>query len=36
MTGTLINTVTVLIGGTVGTCLRSRFPDRVRQMVMWG
>jgi uncharacterized membrane protein YqgA involved in biofilm formation len=36
MTGTLINTATVLIGGTVGTCLRSRFPDRVRQMVMWG
>jgi uncharacterized protein len=36
MTGTLINTATVLIGGTVGTYLRSRFPDRVRQMVMWG
>lgn len=36
MTGTLINTATVLVGGTVGTFLRSRFPDRVRQMVMWG
>jgi uncharacterized membrane protein YqgA involved in biofilm formation len=36
MTGTLINAATVLVGGTVGTFLRSRFPDRVRQMVMWG
>ena len=32
MTGTLINTATVIIGSTVGTFLRSRFPDRVRQM----
>jgi uncharacterized protein len=36
MTGTFINTVTVIIGGTVGTFLRSRFPNGVRQMVMWG
>jgi uncharacterized membrane protein YqgA involved in biofilm formation len=36
MTGTLINTATVLVGSTVGTFLRSRFPDCVRQMVMWG
>jgi uncharacterized protein len=36
MTGTLINTATVIVGSTVGTFLRSRFPDRVRQMVMWG
>jgi uncharacterized membrane protein YqgA involved in biofilm formation len=36
MTGTLINAAAVLVGGTVGTFLRSRFPDRVRQMVMWG
>jgi uncharacterized membrane protein YqgA involved in biofilm formation len=36
MIGTLINTVTVVVGSTVGTFLRSRFPDRVRQMVMWG
>jgi uncharacterized membrane protein YqgA involved in biofilm formation len=36
MTGTLINVATVLVGGTVGTFLRSRFPDRVRQMVIWG
>jgi uncharacterized protein len=36
MTGTLINTATVIVGSTAGTFLRSRFPDRVRQMVMWG
>jgi uncharacterized membrane protein YqgA involved in biofilm formation len=36
MTGTLINTATVIVGSAVGTFLRSRFPDRVRQMVMWG
>ena len=36
MTGTLINTATVLVGGTVGTFLHGHFPDRVRQMVMWG
>jgi uncharacterized membrane protein YqgA involved in biofilm formation len=36
MTGTLINTAAVLVGGTAGTFLRSRFPERVRQMVMWG
>jgi uncharacterized membrane protein YqgA involved in biofilm formation len=36
MTGTLINTATVIVGSTLGTCLRSRFSDRVRQMVMWG
>jgi uncharacterized protein len=36
VTGTLINTATVIVGSTVGTFLRARFPDRVRQMVMWG
>ena len=36
MTGTLINAATVIVGSTLGTFLRSRFPDRVRQMVMWG
>jgi uncharacterized membrane protein YqgA involved in biofilm formation len=36
MTGTLINTVTVLVGGMAGTFLHRYFPDRVRQMVMWG
>jgi uncharacterized protein len=36
MTGTLINTATVIVGSTLGTFLRSRFPDRVRQMVIWG
>ena len=36
MTGTLINTAMVIVGSTAGACLRSRFPDYVRQMVMWG
>jgi uncharacterized membrane protein YqgA involved in biofilm formation len=36
MTGTLINAATVIVGSTLGTFLRSRFPDRVRQIVMWG
>jgi uncharacterized membrane protein YqgA involved in biofilm formation len=36
MTGTLINTATVIVGSTLGTFLRSRFPDRVRRMVIWG
>jgi uncharacterized membrane protein YqgA involved in biofilm formation len=36
MTGTLINTATVIVGSALGTFLRSHFPDRVRQMVMWG
>lgn len=36
MTGTLLNTAAVIVGGTAGTCLRTRFPERVRQMVMWG
>jgi uncharacterized protein len=36
MTGTLINTATVIVGSTLGTFLRSRFPARVRQMVIWG
>jgi uncharacterized membrane protein YqgA involved in biofilm formation len=36
MTDTLINTATVLVGSAVGTFLRSRFPDGVRQMMIWG
>ena len=36
MTGALINTATVLVGSTVGPFLQSRFPERVRQIVMWG
>jgi uncharacterized protein len=36
MIGTLINTATVLVGGTVGTFLQSRFPEHIRQLVMWG
>ncbi len=33
-TGTLINVVTVLIGGTLGTFLGARLPERIRQTVM--
>ncbi len=36
MTGALINTATVLVGSTIGTFLQSRFPECVRQIVMWG
>ena len=36
MTGTLINIVAVLIGGTLGTLLGARLPDRVRDTVMCG
>lgn len=36
MLGTLLNTATVLVGATAGTYLRTRFSERVRQMVMWG
>jgi hypothetical protein len=32
MTGTLINIMTVILGSAAGTLLRSRFPDRIRQM----
>jgi hypothetical protein len=33
-TGTLINVVTVLIGGTLGTFLGARLPEKIRQTVM--
>lgn len=33
MTGTLINALTVLIGGTLGTFLGHRFPQRVQETV---
>jgi hypothetical protein len=36
MTGTLINTVTVLLGGTLGSLLGDRLPDRVRLIVIQG
>jgi uncharacterized membrane protein YqgA involved in biofilm formation len=34
--GTLINVVTVLIGGTLGTFLGNRLPDKMRQTVIHG
>ena len=36
MTGTLVNTATVLVGGTVGSLLGDRLPERVRDTVMHG
>ncbi|GAP10141.1 uncharacterized membrane protein, possible Na+ channel or pump [Bellilinea caldifistulae] len=36
MTGTLINVVTILIGGLLGLVLGSRLPERLRQTVMAG
>jgi uncharacterized membrane protein YqgA involved in biofilm formation len=36
MVGTLVNTGTVLVGGTVGTLLGDRLPQRVRDTVMHG
>jgi len=33
MTGTIINAITVLIGGTLGTFLGHRFPQRVQETV---
>ena len=36
MVGTLINIVTVLIGGTLGTVLGNRLPDKMRQTVVFG
>ena len=34
--GTLINVVTVLVGGTVGTFLGGRLPERMRETIMHG
>jgi uncharacterized membrane protein YqgA involved in biofilm formation len=34
--GTLINVVAVLIGGTVGTFLGSRLPERIRETIVHG
>ncbi len=36
MTGTLINTATVLLGGFLGVLLGSRLPERLRQTVIAG
>ena len=36
MTGTIINVITVLIGGTLGMLFGARLPDRVRQTVVAG
>ncbi|MCP4356498.1 MAG: DUF554 domain-containing protein [Chloroflexi bacterium] len=36
MTGTIINAITVLIGGTLGTLLGNRFPQRMQETVFAG
>ena len=36
MTGTLINILTVLVGGTLGLLFGSRLPERLRQTVIAG
>jgi uncharacterized membrane protein YqgA involved in biofilm formation len=35
-TGTIINTAAVLVGGTLGTALGARLPERIRTIVMHG
>lgn len=36
MTGTIINTITVLVGGTLGILFGSRFPERIKETVVAG
>jgi uncharacterized membrane protein YqgA involved in biofilm formation len=36
MTGTILNIITVLIGGTIGLFFGSRLPDRIKHTVMAG
>ncbi len=36
MTGTILNVITVLIGGSIGLIFGSRFPDRSRQTIVAG
>jgi uncharacterized membrane protein YqgA involved in biofilm formation len=36
MTGTILNIVTVVIGGGLGTLFGERLPARVRESVLWG
>ncbi|MBL7063102.1 MAG: DUF554 domain-containing protein [Anaerolineae bacterium] len=35
-TGTIINVITVLVGGTLGTLMGARLPERVRETIMHG
>lgn len=36
MIGTIINTITVLVGGTLGTILGHRFPERLQETIFAG
>jgi uncharacterized membrane protein YqgA involved in biofilm formation len=36
MTGTIINAITVFIGGTLGTLLGHRFPERLQETILAG
>ena len=36
MTGTILNIITVLIGGGLGTLFGSKLPERLRETVLWG
>lgn len=36
MTGTILNVVTVLIGGSLGLLIGARFPDRIRKTIIAG
>ncbi len=36
MTGTILNVITVIIGGTLGAILGARLPDKIRETVMHG
>jgi uncharacterized membrane protein YqgA involved in biofilm formation len=36
LTGTILNVVTVLVGGTLGNALGQRLPDKTRQTVLYG
>jgi uncharacterized membrane protein YqgA involved in biofilm formation len=35
MTGTFLNILAVLVGGTLGTLVGTRLPERVRESVVW-
>ena len=34
--GTIINVITVLVGGVLGTLMGARLPERVRETIMHG
>ncbi len=36
MTGTILNVITVIVGGTLGAILGARLPDKIRETVMHG